>query len=125
MVLRCALGRLESPDSGVRMDVRASINPRAPPWRIVNEYGVAAPVKSGGAPTPRTEESSTRHAKSEPDRDADNDARSIVGHHQVAWIHGHDGYIRSAAYDNLAIGPQVPVIRGLLALPLHLSLIHI
>src|SRR3984957_2794544 len=95
MVFRSPLRRGEPPHAGIRMDVRATIYPCAPPRCVIDEYPVCAPVEPSISPAPGTEEPADGHAESEPDSAADEkagprceeyDCRIVVRHHDIAGI---------------------------------------
>src|SRR6202051_668884 len=131
MTLRGAIAGPISMDALVRMRIFAAIDPGPPPAGVVDEYGVAAPVKSVIAPAPWPEKSSERHAISETDRATDIDAgprgvkdnaRVVVGHHDEGGIRGHDRYVWPAADNNLAIAAKITVVTS--PPPLSLDSFH-
>src|SRR6202035_476642 len=98
--------------------------------RVVQVYSVPVPVEAERTrcPAPRREEPADGHAEAEADSVADietrpwreeHDYRIVVGDHNIAWIHGHDRVVGSAAHHDLAIGPQVAVALRDGSLPLY------
>src|SRR5271168_1349387 len=115
---------------GVGMNVLSAVRPGSAPAGIVQEYTMPAPVEADPArrPAPRREESADAHAEAEADRAAhrepyawgeEHDPRIVKGDHDKGRIDRHDRDVRSAAYDDLAVGPQVAVALGGGPLPLY------
>src|SRR5512141_2779715 len=105
------------PDLGIRMNVGAAVVPTAVPASAVQKHTMRAPIKAGSSrgPTPGREKTTDAHAVAEANRATDeksparrkiHDTGIIVGNHHVARIHGHDGNVRSAAHDHLAVALQ-------------------
>src|SRR5579863_2882089 len=109
------------------MNVRSPVDPGPPPRRVVDKHRVPTPVHPAESPAPGPEESADGYAESKPDRSADHktgprreehDRRIVPRHHHEPGVHRHDGDVRSAAHDNLAVTPQIPEVPGPGPLPL-------
>ena len=67
--------------ASVRMDISGSIDPRPPPYGIVDKQGVAAPNDSAASPAPRSKRGSNRNSESKMDCATDKKARPRSGIH--------------------------------------------
>src|SRR5579864_5277334 len=104
------------------MKIFAAVHPGSSPAGIVDEHRVPAPIEAIIAPAPWPEKSSEGHAKAEANpatdkesgtRREENNSRVVVRHDDEGRVHRHDGDIRTAANDNLAVAPKIPVVASL------------
>src|SRR6202050_5121227 len=107
----------------VGMHIDAAVGPNTSPRRAVDEHHVCAPVKAAQTPSPRTKCRGNGDAEAKADSGAHDDSRPrreknhqrIVGRHtDECRIHRQNLNVRTAAYDDSIVAPQIATIFSLL-----------